>query len=161
MNLIKQTILNFFYNLKISDIFVGIFPIVSIFLIGNYYPADKQPYRPIFQPPNIVFPIIWTYISLVFGIVTILSLKKNNNCITIIYYLAILTCLLCWLPINYYKYYELGFWLLLITSYISVLYIIFLSITGIRQYIFLLPMPFWLIIATALNGVILDKYYSR
>lgn len=143
---------------KIINILISILPIVSIFILGKFYPANKQPYYPIFQPPNIVFPIIWTYITLTFGILTSYSLNKvKNKSILLGLYFIILIFLNIWLVINSYENFKEGFYLLIITSYISILYMMYLSYEKIKGVLFLLPLPFWLILASCLNGVIYDR----
>ena len=148
------------YLLKIPYIIIAILPIISIFVTGIYYPANNQPYHPIFQPPNYVFPITWTYITLAFGIISSYALVTIKNRYGIFFlYFYILLSLNIWLVINYQKKYRDGFYLLLTTSFISIIYLILLAFHNLKMTLFLLPLPFWLITATCLNAVIYDKQH--
>jgi tryptophan-rich sensory protein len=142
----------------LSKLLISILPILSIFILGIFFPADKQPYRPIFQPPNLVFPIIWTYITLAFGILTSYSLDKVIHKIVLLgFYFVILSLLNIWLVLNSNEKYQEAFYLLVSTSYLSVLYLMYLSYEKISGVLFLVPLPFWLILASCLNGVIYDR----
>ena len=65
-----------------------------------------------------------------------------------------------WLIINHYKKYGYGFSILVTTCYISVIYLLFLSINSSKSHsgkiVYLLPLVFWLVLASCLNGVIYD-----
>ena len=147
---------------RFSQFITTILPILSIFLVGYKYPVDKQPFRPIFQPPNWVFPLIWTYVSLALGFITALSFeKKNYRCLNIGFYLLILAGLLSWLPVNYCQNYKFGFGILLATCFVAISYILILGFQNLTSAVFLLPLPFWLVIASCLNGVIYDRLEDR
>ena len=86
---------------NLSKLVMGFLPIISIFVVGQFFPADNQPYRPVFQPPNWVFPVIWTYITLSFGFTSVNTLDKvSNPTILIAFYLIILFMLNFWLYLN-------------------------------------------------------------
>lgn len=141
-------------------ILIALLPILSIFLTGYFYPV-KQPYTPIFQPANIVFPIIWTYITLSFGLVTAKCLPKlTNSSIVLLLYFIILISLNIWLYIYSLGRFDISFYQLLITSFISVIYLNYFAYDRLKLGLFLLPLPFWLITATSLNGVIYDHTFS-
>ena len=48
--------------------FISFLPRVSISIFGKLFPI-KQSYKPIFQPPDWVFPIIWSYNTLSLGFI--------------------------------------------------------------------------------------------
>ena len=144
--------------IKLSKFIMGILPIISIFVTGQFYPADNQPYRPVFQPPNWVFPVIWSYITLSFGLTNVIALDKvNNPFILVTFYLVILFMLNFWLYLNSENLFKTGFYWLLITAYISVLYLCFLVNQKFNLWYFNIPLSFWLIIASCLNAVIYDR----
>jgi tryptophan-rich sensory protein len=145
------------------------FPIFSIFFTGIFFPVKGIPYKPVFQPPNQFFGIAWTYITLSFGYIsykyyTIYIVRsERKNLLT--HYLFILFLLNFWLVLNSFQYYKLAFWELLISSYVSILYLLFLvnnsKTKEVTKYTyFLLPLSFWLILASCLNGVIYDHVSS-
>lgn len=143
--------------LEIKNVLLILAPIVSISILGKFFPANNQPYKPIFQPPNWIFPIIWTYITVSLGIITnhVQNLVEHKAPIYIIYSIQLIL-LNTWLIINYYKKYKLAFWILVLSAYTAVTYCIYISNISNTVY-YLIPMPFWLILASCLNGVIYDR----
>lgn len=139
-------------------------PFLSIFITGIFYPVGIYNHRPVFQPPNWFFGVAWTYITLSLGFITnnIIQQKINDNVKKNILFLFILILFLLngWLILNYYNLYKESFWLLVISCFTSIVYIIYLS--SLNNYNsknlvwFLLPLPFWLVLASCLNGVIYD-----
>lgn len=145
-------------KLTFVTIFISLLPLVSIFLLGHFFPAGNQVYTPFFQPPGWVFGVVWTIVSLVFGTVSAIALNRlSNRTYIYLFYIGILTGLLAWLPLNSYKYYSASFYLLVVLSYISVGYIVYLSYQRVMECVVMLPLPFWLIFASCLNGVIYDN----
>ena len=149
------------------DNIIKILPIVSIFLTGMYFPVGKPLIRPVFQPPNWVFGTVWTYIALTLGYVTynILNEKTKYNVRKniLILYFTILLMLNGWLVLNYYNLYSESFWLLVISCFISIIYVVYLkSLNNNSSNLvwLLLPLPFWLVLASCLNGVTYD-YSTR
>ena len=126
-----------------------ILPFLSIFIMGRVFPPNSD-YRPIFQPPNYVFGIAWTYISIVFGL-SYLYIKNSGKLL----YFTILLLLTTWLPVFYYKYYQASFYLNIITTLLTAIYIHNIENWVVR--LLVLPMLIWLILATSLNGVIYDR----
>ena len=135
-------------------------PIISIFVLGTIFPPSDTEYTPVFQPPGWVFGVVWTYVSLALGLVsafTIYTYSKYAST-TIAFYALILSGLLVWLPINHSKEYGMGFGTLLCTAFLTIGYMGYLGDLGVRWHVVvLLPLPFWLVIAAALNGVIYDR----
>ena len=164
--------------------FIVLLPIASIFTTGLFYPVKPQTIRPVFQPPNWVFSLVWTYITLALGFITNMFYKKvqnltvstNNwpglltNMVTsktfvlerftiMSFYFTILVLLNSWLVFNYNKSYQVSFYVLVSSCFISIMYVSYLCYIsyGIdNRYLvfFLLPLPFWLCVASCLNGVI-------
>ena len=164
--------------------FIVLLPIVSIFITGLKYPVKDQIIKPVFQPPNWAFSLVWTYITLALGFITNMFYNKikthtisNANWprlltsvdngksfmlerfIIMSFYFTILALLNSWLVFNYNKSYELSFYVLVCSCFISIMYVSYLSyisygIDNRYLVIFLLPLPFWLCVASCLNGVI-------
>ena len=134
-------------------------PIVSINTMGFFFnPGGGTQYKPIFQPPNWLFGLIWTYITLSFGIVSAKAYKtiKSKHTLLILYFILLLLLNL-WLVLNDKKLYKQSFWLLVITSWVSIIYLMYLANNNVKYIWWLLPLPFWLILASCLNGVIYDN----
>jgi tryptophan-rich sensory protein len=145
-------------------LFLSILPFVSIFIIGYYYPPSNQILlqKPIFQPPSWVFSIIWTYITISFGYISVDALYTlPNKKIIFLFYSIIFILLNLWLIVNSNKRVKEGFYILLATSYISILYLMYLSSKLYKNTIYLIILPFWLIVATCLNGVIYNNISQK
>ena len=146
-----------------ASIFLTFLPILSIFLVGYYFPPSKTEYKPVFQPPSFVFSIVWTYVTIALGCITVSALLQKNkpiSSILVFYFLLVLT-LNGWLVLNYFHYYKESFYLLLVTSFIAIVYQFYLGYLKIPYSFLLLPLPFWLVLATALNGSNYDYYAQR
>ena len=144
------------YN-KFIEIVVIFLPIISVFLTGMFFPVNNKGYKPVFQPPNWVFPVIWTYITLGFGYFSNQLLLIEQVRTNLYLYLTILINLNVWLVIYSKKWYATSFYILIITSYLSIIYLRILAKHNIKYSSLLLVMPFWLILASCLNGVIYDR----
>lgn len=139
---------------------ITILPIISIFSLGALFPPSDTAYTPVFQPPGWVFGMVWTYVSLALGAVSTFAVHTygDHTLVTLTFYALILFGLLVWLPINHYGNYGVGYELLLCTTFLATGYIGYLGVLGVRwPVVALLPLPFWLVIATSLNGVIYDR----
>lgn len=136
-------------------------PLVSVFLVGAVYPPSETVIVPVFQPPNWVFPVAWTYITLALGYVTSYYqniVEANQRTVIFAFYSVILSGLIGWLPINYYKYYKVGLATLVATCWASITYLVYLASLGSSNQVWLLlPLPFWLVVACCLNGVVLQE----
>ncbi len=163
---------------------IVLLPIVSIFITGIKYPVKQQIIKPVFQPPDWVFSVVWTYITLALGFITNMFYKKVNTItistsnwpglltnmvinktfvlervIIMCFYFIILLLLNSWLVLNYNDSYEASFYVLVFSCFISIMYVCYLcyisyGVDDRFQVVFLLPLPFWLCIASCLNGVV-------
>lgn len=154
-------ILKYFFNILITFL-----PIISIFVLGRFYPPDTKSYKPIFQPPGYVFGIVWTYVTLSLGIITTFVFNKLLNdklnlIILIVLYIILLFLLNIWLVIYSKNLFKESFIILLVSAFISIIYLVFISLQNYKYIWFLLPLPFWLIIASCLNGAIYDNSTHR
>lgn len=146
-------------NFTPTHVAVALFPICSIFAFGRLFEMPKNNIQAVFQPPGWVFGIVWTYLTLALGGVSAYALKtirtKKAKQIIWIMYLVIMFGLLAWLPLYSEKNYSACFWLLIATTYASILYVWYLGYSHIRPLLVaaLFPLPFWLVIASCLNGV--------
>lgn len=141
----------------IKQVIIIFLPIFSIFIVGYYYPPSTIDYTPVFQPPSPVFSIVWTYVTLALGLITNYALKRvDNKGSILLFYSILIVALNGWLILNDNKDYKLGFYVLLFTCFMSILYQTFLGFHQIKPSVLLLPLSFWLVIATALNGTIYD-----
>jgi tryptophan-rich sensory protein len=150
--------------LTLYSIIVSLLPILLIFGVGARFPAGVPAYSPVFQPPGWVFGVVWTYVSLTFGIVTAMAIRHATDYGVRLgvyaFYFVILLGLVIWLPINHDKNYKTSFGVLLGTTWLTIVYLLYLSAVvrvEVWPLVALLPMPFWLVLASCLNGVIYDR----
>ena len=122
--------------------------------------------KPIFQPPDWVFGVIWPIITLTLGAVTNSFLKsrfiktnQKNNILT--FYFLIIASFVFWLYLNNSNFIRESFYLLIFTTYLSIVFLIYLANVNdnnLKNLIWLLlPMPFWLVLASCLNGVLYNN----
>jgi tryptophan-rich sensory protein len=138
-------------------VLISLLPMISILSLSYFFSASNQVHTPAFQPPGWIFGVVWTIVSLVFGTVSAVAFDRlSNRTYIYLFYIGILAGLLTWLPLNSYKYYTAAFYLLVVLSYISVGYIVYLSYQRVMECVVMLPLPFWLIFASCLNGAIYD-----
>lgn len=149
------------------EFFLMLLPFFSVSFIGYLYPISMTQIRPVFQPPNWVFSLVWTYILISLGVISvkIFKIKMSNKKFNILLflYLSLIGLLNMWLIINHYKLYKNAFWTLILSTFISIIYLLQLGITSKNKFDprliwLLLPLPFWLVIASSLNAVIYDHY---
>lgn len=145
---------------KLGFASMSLLPLVSIFVLGALFPPSDTEYTPTFQPPGWVFGVVWTYVSLAFGLVSAFAASRHSEHIytTIAFYVIVLSGLLAWLPVNHAKEYAAGFGLLLYTAFLAIGYLGYLGALRVGwSLVALLPLPFWLVIAASLNAVIYDR----
>jgi tryptophan-rich sensory protein len=117
--------------------------------------VHTQETRPTFQPPDWVFPIAWTYITIAFGYFTNrLLLFGSHRAFTLVLYALLLGGLNAWLVVYDKRYYKTAFYLLIALTYLSIVYALTLVHNNILNAWLFLPMPFWLVLASCMNGVI-------
>lgn len=144
---------------SVAGLIIGLIPLVSIFLVGRYFPPSSTSYQPIFQPPGWVFAVVWTYVTLALGGVSVQALRHvDSSWVIAIFYSLFLLTLNGWLVVNYYQYYKEGFYLLISTCFLAIIYQMYLGWKRVPSSFLLLPFPFWLVIASCLNATIYDHY---
>jgi tryptophan-rich sensory protein len=150
--------------------FLIFIPYITLFINALFIPIGPSPHKPVFQPPDWVFGVAWTIISLSFGLCAYTYLSRYIDYkylrSTTIQFYRLLFFINMWPLVNSNGWYEAGFYLLLITSFLSIKFTLNLLInshpTANHNYIFLmLPLMYWLILATSLNGVIWDYVASK
>ena len=140
-----------------ADVFVILLPILSIGVFGKLFPLNNPDYTPFFQPSTKVFRMIWFYISLTFGLVSYAALANTPRKELVIFlYSILLISLNGWFVINSRKDYKRAFQLLVATCFQSIIYVVTISKDTDWVYA-LLPMPFWLVLSSCLNGIMYDR----
>lgn len=113
----------------------------------------KDMITPSFQPPAIIFPIVWTILYILMGISSyiVLSSKKDVE-VPLKYYILQLIVNLLW-PVIFFtlQMYKLSFVLILVLIYLVIRMIIeFYKINKTSAYL-QIPYLLWLIFASILN----------
>ena len=145
-----------------TQILILVLPVTTVFTTSYFYPVHTQDKRPVFQPPDWVFPIAWTYITVAFGYFTNqLLLTSSHHTFTLSLYALLLGGLNVWLFVYYRRLYKTAFYLLIGLTYLSIVYTLSLVHNRISNMWFFLPMPFWLVLASCLNGVIYDAHSPK
>lgn len=152
-------------SFNVRDFFVATLPIIAVFAAGRLFPMPRETRdtRAPFQPPSWVFGPMWTYLTLALGIVTANVLRSINGKQPLIrryqpyiltFYFFLVACLVGWLVLYHYQRTTESFWLLVVTTYLAIGYVIYLTRCRVKTLwvAALVPLPFWLVLATALNG---------
>ena len=152
-------------SFNVRDIFVTALPIIAVFGTGRVFPMPRETRetRAPFQPPSWVFGPMWTYLTLALGIVTANVLRSINGKQPLVrrcqpyilaFYFFLVACLVGWLILYHYSRTTECFWLLVVTTYLAIGYMVYLARcrTKASWVAALMPLPFWLVLATALNG---------
>lgn len=152
-------------SFNVRDFFVALLPIIAVFAAGRLFPMPRETRdtRAPFQPPSWVFGPMWTYLTLALGIVTANVLRSINGKQPLIrryqpyiltFYFFLVACLVGWLVLYHYQRTTESFWLLVVTTYLAIGYVIYLTRCRVKTLwvAALVPLPFWLVLATALNG---------
>ena len=126
-------------------------PLIVIFGSNLIFPVRQDNYRPSFQPPNYVFPIMWIYISLSLGLV------RGYTKISTYLLLSILGLFISWTILQHFEQNAYSFSVLILVTMVSIVYVIRLSQEIGDQIWYLLPLPLWLVIASVLSGVIYEN----
>ncbi len=123
-------------------------------LLGNASMGFDLIKKPSFNPPGIVFPIVWTILYILMGIscyIIYTSHSKNKSSALRIYALQLIVNML-W-PFFFFnlKWYLFSFlWIILLLALVIIMIFRFLKINKVAGYI-QLPYLFWLIFALILN----------
>lgn len=144
-------------------------PTLLIFLVGRAFPMDSDTYSPVFEPPGWTFGVIWSYLTVAFGVVSVSAMRHKgattirgirSRYVVAAFYVSILAGLVAWLPIFYYRKYAASFGLLLGLTVLSVLYVMWLSYIRCGCTFALVPLCAWLTVAACLNAAIYDRASS-
>ena len=146
-------------------------PVISVFLTCYIYPFDHSIYKPIFQPPDWVFSVVWAYQTLVLGYVTYKAVAVSQGkdvCKIRALYIILVLLLNGWqYAFNYWVAYATSFWALVVALGVALSLLVRFSAAFAKNdpdhhYLvwFYLLLPLWLGLSTALNGVLYDHTYQ-
>lgn len=152
-------------SFNVRDFFVAALPIIAVFGAGRLFPMPRETRetRAPFQPPSWVFGPMWTYLTLALGFITACILRSINGTRPLVrrcqpyilaFYFLLVAGLIGWLILYHYQRTTESFWLLVVTTYLAIGYIVYLARCRAKTIWIaaLMPLPFWLVLATALNG---------
>lgn len=140
----------------IKRIIYSLLPIIGgaiVGLITSGYMDYQDIVKPLFSPPEIVFPIVWTILYILMGISYFLATKDNedNKELDQIYLLQLLVNFL-W-PIIFFvlgMYFTAFLWIVLLIILVIVMIKELLKANKISGYL-QIPYLIWLLFATYLN----------
>jgi len=149
----------------LAIVLAAITPILVVFGAGLLLPSFKNNTKPskdpVIQPPNWIFSVVWTYLTLALGIVTAVFLYQMNNdvpaqfCLVAVYSCILITWV-CWMAL-YPVSHKLGFVSLLVSIAFSVSFLIILSLYG-KLYVWaFFPVCIWLAYAASINAVSIEN----
>lgn len=146
-------------NLKKLIFFIAI-PLLFGF-VGYLLGGDNSIYStivtPVFAPPSIIFPIVWTILYILMGISFYIISTSNSNDISeanTIYYLQLVVNAL-W-PLFFFRFNLFlisFFWILLLIALVAYMIYLFYKIKPIAAFL-QIPYLLWLIFASILNFAI-------
>lgn len=130
---------------------IGITPSIFIFRSIDLYNYIN---KPLFSPPSIIFPIVWTILYIIMGISIYMimeSKKEGKKNARLIYYIQLISNAL-WTPIFFgLREYFLAFlWILMIIVFVIIMILSFYKINKISAYL-QIPYLLWLIFASYIN----------
>lgn len=149
--------------LSVRDVVVSVLPIAAVFGVGRLFPMPRDEKTAPFQPPSWAFGPVWSYLTLVLGVVTACMLRAINGTRPLVrrcqpyilfFYLLLVACLVAWLILYHYGRTTESFWLLVFTTYVAIGYLVYMARCRAKALwvAALFPLPLWLVLATALNG---------
>lgn len=123
-------------------------------LIGNVKNGFKEIVKPVFTPPAIVFPIVWTILYTLMGISSYIIYKESNyssrDALIIYFAQLILNSLWTFFFFNL-KWFFFSFLLVLIILLLSIIMVIkFYRINKVAAYL-QIPYLLWLVFAAILS----------
>lgn len=130
---------------------------ITSLIIPNMQSIYESLVKPIFSPPSIVFPIVWTIVYILMGIASykVYILKYDNIDVSsaiFVYGIQLLLNFLWTLIFFGFRLYGLAFIELILLNLFVILTIIrFYQKAGIKVALLLLPYLIWLIYAGVLN----------
>lgn len=144
-----KKILKFLSSLAITLAVGGL----SSFLTRNSNSFYESLILPVFAPPPVVFPIVWTILYVLMGISLYLvrPLKSGSK----LSFALLLACLFIW-PIIFFNFKNLGFslfWIIL-TLLICIITVINFYKENKKAGCLLIPLLVWIMFASVLNAFI-------
>lgn len=139
----------------LKTLFYIFFPL----LVGTLVGIATRPYieyntlnKPIFSPPSIVFPIVWSILYLLIGISYYLFKRKDDDFkTTYVYYLQLFVNYLWSFIFFVFQYYFFSIiWIILLDVLVVILFILYLKKSKVSAYL-IIPYMIWLLIATYLT----------
>ena len=139
----------------LKTLFYIFFPL----LVGTLVGIATRPYieyntlnKPIFSPPSIVFPIVWSILYLLIGISYYLFKRKDDDFkTTYVYYLQLFVNYLWSCIFFVFQYYFFSIiWIILLDVLVVILFILYLKKNKVSAYL-IIPYMIWLLIATYLT----------
>ena len=148
-------------NIKIIPLVVNIIiPLFGGLVVGYINRNSMDVYRglkkPIFAPPDIVFPIVWTILYILMGIAAYRIYIKNKSNIddngAYFFYIVQLIINFMWSFIFFtFRLYGVSFlWILLLLTFVIITFIKFIKIDKIAG-LLLIPYIIWISYAGFLN----------
>jgi len=139
--------------MKYKKLFINIFiPLIIggiIALIMMPFNDYKSLNQPMFAPPALAFPIVWTILYFIMGISAYLISKKDN--IPLVYYIQLFVNALWSIFFFVFKWRLFAFiWLILLAVLIIIMIIKFMKIDKIAAYL-QIPYLLWVLFAGYLN----------
>lgn len=142
------------YKALLYSIFIPVF-------LGSFVGFLTAPFndynnlvQPVFAPPAIVFPIVWTILYILMGISCYLVIKSGSdkkNDALFVYGIQLIINLFWSVWFFVFKFYFLSFiWILLLIGFVVVMIKKFYDISKISAYL-QIPYLIWLVFASILN----------
>ena len=140
----------------IKRIIYSLIPLIGgaiVGLITSGYMDYRDMVKPLFSPPSIIFPIVWTILYILMGISYFISTKdnENNKELDQIYLLQLLVNFM-W-PIIFFvlkMYFTAFLWIILLLILVIVMIKELLKVNKVSGYL-QIPYLIWLLFATYLN----------
>ncbi len=127
---------------------------VSALFSGNMSLAYMDIYKPVFAPPGIVFPVIWTILYILMGISSYLIYKSNHpqkqDALKIYFAQLFLNFMWSIIFFGFSKYLAAFWWLLILILFILYMVYRFYKINKIAAYL-QIPYLIWCVFAAILN----------